>query len=29
MSLYTNDTDTLRQMIAQSMAQLVSSVFYA
>ena len=26
MSLYTNDTDTLRQMIAQSMAQLVSSV---
>ena len=24
MSLYTNDTDTLRQMIAQSMAQLVS-----
>ena len=27
MSLYTNDTDTLRQMIAQSMAQLVSSVF--
>ena len=25
MSLYTNDTDTLRQMIAQSMAQLVSS----
>lgn len=27
MSLYTNDTDTLRQMIAQSMSQLVSSVF--
>lgn len=27
MSLYTNDTDTLRQMIAQSMAQLVSSAF--
>ncbi|MGN0520051.1 MAG: ABC transporter ATP-binding protein, partial [Candidatus Fimenecus sp.] len=27
MSLYTNDTDTLRQMIAQAMAQLVSSVF--
>ena len=27
MSLYTNDTDTLRQMIAQSMAQLFSSVF--
>ncbi|MGN1008773.1 MAG: ABC transporter ATP-binding protein, partial [Butyricicoccus sp.] len=27
MSLYTNDTDTLRQLIAQSMAQLVSSVF--
>lgn len=26
MSLYTNDTDTLRQMIAQSMAQLISSV---
>ncbi|MGN0695403.1 MAG: ABC transporter ATP-binding protein, partial [Oscillospiraceae bacterium] len=25
--LYTNDTDTLRQMIAQSMAQLISSVF--
>ena len=25
-SLYTNDTDTLRQMIAQSMAQLISSV---
>jgi len=25
MSLYTNDTDTLRQMIAQSMAQLISS----
>ena len=25
MSLYTNDTDTLRQMIAQSMSQLVSS----
>lgn len=24
MSLYTNDTDTLRQMIAQSMAQLIS-----
>lgn len=27
MSLYTNDTDTLRQMIAQSAAQLISSVF--
>ncbi|MGN0771505.1 MAG: ABC transporter ATP-binding protein [Christensenellales bacterium] len=27
MSLYTNDTDTLRQMIAQSMAQLISSIF--
>lgn len=27
MSLYTNDTDTLRQLIAQSMSQLVSSVF--
>ena len=27
MSLYTNDTDTLRQMIAQSMSQLISSVF--
>ena len=27
MSLYTNDTDTLRQMIAQSMAQLISAVF--
>ena len=27
MSLYTNDTDTLRQMIAISMAQMVSSVF--
>lgn len=27
MSLYTNDTDTLRQMITQSMAQLISSVF--
>ena len=27
MSLYTNDTDTLRQMIAQSMAQMISSVF--
>ena len=27
MSLYTNDSDTLRQMIAQSMAHLVSSVF--
>ena len=27
MSLYTNDTDTVRQMIAQSMAQLISSVF--
>ena len=27
MSLYTNDTDTLRQMIAQSMTQLLSSVF--
>ena len=26
MSRYTNDTDTLRQMIAQSLAQLVSSV---
>ncbi|MGN1235667.1 MAG: ABC transporter ATP-binding protein, partial [Christensenellaceae bacterium] len=27
MSLYTNDTDTLRQLIAQSMTQLISSVF--
>lgn len=27
MSLYTNDTDTLRQMIAQSMGQLISSIF--
>ena len=27
MSLYTNDTDTLRQMIAQSLEQLISSVF--
>ncbi|MGN0422034.1 MAG: ABC transporter ATP-binding protein [Lachnospiraceae bacterium] len=27
MSLYTNDTDTLRQLIAQSMAQLISSIF--
>lgn len=27
MSLYSNDTDTLRQMIAQSLAQLISSVF--
>ena len=27
MSLYTNDTDTLRQLIAQSMSQLISSVF--
>ena len=27
MSLYTNDTDTLRQLIAQSLSQLVSSVF--
>ena len=27
MSLYTNDTDTLRQMIAQSLAQLISSIF--
>lgn len=27
MSRYTNDTDTLRQMIAQSMAQLISSMF--
>ena len=26
MSLYTNDTDTLRQMISQSVPQLVSSV---
>ena len=26
MSLYTNDTDTLRQLIAQSMAHLVSSI---
>ena len=26
MSLYTNDTETLRQMVAQSMAQVVSSV---
>ncbi|MDO5559707.1 MAG: ABC transporter ATP-binding protein [Oscillospiraceae bacterium] len=27
MSHYTNDTDTLRQMIAQSLAQIISSVF--
>ncbi len=27
MSLYTNDTDTLRQMIAQAMAQLIASAF--
>ena len=27
MSLYTNDTDTLRQMIAQSMSQLIASMF--
>lgn len=27
MSLYTNDTDTLRQMIAQSLSQLISSIF--
>ena len=27
MSLYTNDTDALRQMIAQSMVQLISSAF--
>lgn len=27
MNLYTNDTDTLRQMIAQSMGQVISSVF--
>ena len=27
MSLYTNDTDTLRQMIAQALSQLISSVF--
>ena len=27
MSLYTNDTDTLRQMIAQSLSQMISSVF--
>ncbi len=27
MSLYTNDTDTLRQLIAQSLAQLLSSAF--
>ena len=27
MSLYTNDTDTLRQMIAQSMSQLIASLF--
>lgn len=27
MSLYTNDTDTLRQLIAQSLAQFISSVF--
>lgn len=27
MSLYTNDTDTLRQMIAQSLVQLINSVF--
>ena len=28
MSLYTNDTDTLRQMIAQSMAQLISCIYH-
>ena len=27
MSLYTNDTDTLRQMISQSLPQLLSSIF--
>ena len=27
MSLYTNDTDTLRQLIAQSLSQIVSSIF--
>lgn len=27
MSLYTNDTDTLRQLIAQALPQLISSVF--
>ena len=27
MSLYTNDTDTLRQLIAQSMSQFISSIF--
>ncbi len=27
MSLYTNDTDTLRQLLAQAMPQLISSVF--
>ena len=27
MSLYTNDTDTLRQLIAQSLSQIVSSLF--
>lgn len=27
MSLYTNDTDTLRQMLAQSLPQLISSAF--
>lgn len=27
MSLYTNDTDTLRQLIAQAMPQLISSIF--
>ncbi len=27
MSLYTNDTDTLRQMLAQAMGQLISSAF--
>lgn len=27
MSLYTNDTDTLRQMLAQSLPQLISSTF--
>ena len=27
MSLYTNDTDTLRQLIAQSLGQFISSVF--
>ena len=27
MSLYTNDTDTLRQLIAQSLSQFISSIF--